>query len=289
MIKFKNVGKQIGDFALQNLSFELPGGYLMGLIGENGAGKTSLLHLLLGLYQPDCGEIRLFGKRYDGAECEIRNQIGCVLLDDGLFLADTKLIDNAAMFGRYYSGYDGEKLLDYCVQFSLNPQSRWKTLSKGEKLKFQFAFALAHQPKLLVLDEPAANFDPEFRGQFDHIITSFISTGERSVILATHQMQELDQIADYVMFLHHGKLVFSTEKETLTSGLRIVKGEACDINRLKEGMVICKEFKSYGATALVRHEAGDIYGSTLTVSIPTMEEVMYYLIKSGKLEGGCVC
>ncbi len=284
MIKFEKVSKQIGSFALQDISFTLPGGYLMGLIGENGAGKTSLLHLILGLYMPDDGDIRISGNSYDNAECEIRNQTGFVLLDQELFLANATLLNNGDLFGRYYTAYNREKLLDYCGQFSLDSGRRWKTLSKGEKLKFQFAFALAHEPKLLVLDEPTANFDPEFRKQFLHIVTEFISSGERSVILATHQTKELDQIADYILFLHQGRLVFSTEKETLTDCLRLVQGDAYQVNLLKQSRVICKEVKSYAASALVRHCAGERYDSRLTVNVPTIEEIMYYLMKSGKLD-----
>ena len=112
MIKFEKVSKQIGDFALQDISFTLPGGYLMGLIGENGAGKTSLLHLILGLYMPDDGDIRISGNSYDDAECEIRNQTGFVLLDQELFLANATLLNNGDLFGRYYTAYNREKLLD---------------------------------------------------------------------------------------------------------------------------------------------------------------------------------
>ena len=101
MIKFEKVSKQIGSFALQDISFTLPGGYLMGLIGENGAGKTSLLHLILGLYMPDDGDIRISGNSYDDAECEIRNQTGFVLLDQELFLANATLLNNGDLFGRY--------------------------------------------------------------------------------------------------------------------------------------------------------------------------------------------
>lgn len=282
MIKLENVNKYLGGFSLQNISFELPKGYIMGVIGENGAGKTSLLNLLLGLYQPDSGRIEILGYDYKNAEREIRNEIGYVLLDEDLFLSDLRLIDHADMLGKYYINYDRGILLAYCGKFSLNPHKRWKSLSKGEKLKFQFAFAIAHQPKLLVLDEPTANFDPEFREKFLQIISEFINDGEHSVILATHQLQELDQIADYITFLHQGKLIFSVDKETLTDKLRIVKGETYKVNLLRQEQVIHKEVGDYAATALVRHRRIDTYDNALTVNIPTIEEIMYHLVKSSK-------
>ena len=282
MVRFENVDKRLGDFNLQNITFELQPGYLMGLIGENGAGKTSILNLILGLYQPDAGNVEIFGCKYYGEESRIRNQIGYVLTYDGLFLANLRLDDNANLFGKYYKCYDKKKLYTYCDAFELNVKKKWRELSKGERLKFQFAFALSHRARLLVLDEPTANFDPEFRKQFLHLVTSFMKDGECSVILATHQLQELDQIADYITLLHCGKLIFSVEKERLTERFRIVRGEDYKINRLRQERVVCRETKGYVSAALVRHRKIDTYDPALTVSIPTTEEILYYFIKSGQ-------
>lgn len=279
MVKLDSVRKGLRNFVLQDISFELPKGYIMGLIGENGAGKTSLLNLILGLYQPDSGTVQLFDKTYTSNECEIRNNISYVLSDNDLFLANTKLVDNAKMFGKYYEYYSEHMLACYCRQFSLDLHMKWKHLSKGERLKFQFAFALSHQPKLLVLDEPTANFDPEFREQFLHIITDFVNDGEHSVILATHQTQDLDRVADYVAFLHQGKQVFYMDKEALMERFRLVQGEEYKVNLLKQERLVYKEKKEYVTAALVRHRKIDSYDRQLDVSVPTIEDIMYYLVK----------
>lgn len=280
MIRFEKVSKQIGNFSLQDVSFVLPKGYIMCLIGENGAGKTSLLNLILGLYRPDHGSVRIFDCEYKMDERYIRNQIGYVLLDTDLFLANSKLMDQADLIGKYYAGYNRAVLQKYCTDFSLDVRKKWKRLSKGEQLKFQFAFALSHQPELLVLDEPTANFDPEFREQFLHIITEFIRDGEHSVILATHQLQEADRIADYIAFLHQGRLLYAGEKEQLADMYRMVKGEVYKINLLNKERIVCQEIKQYTASALVRHTKNVTYDSKLTVSTPTLEEIMYYFIKA---------
>lgn len=280
MVRFENVDKQLGDFFLQNIHFELPPGYIMGLIGENGAGKTSILNLMLGLYHPDAGNVKVFGCDYREEESRIRNQIGYVLAEDDLFWENLRLDDNANLFGKYYEHYDQNRLHAYCDDFDLDLKKKWRELSAGEKLKFQFAFALSHQAKLLILDEPTANFDPEFRKQFLHMITSFIKNGDCSVILATHQLQELDQIADYITMIHCGKLVFSMEKEILTERFRIVKGEDYKINLLRQEQVIYKETKEYASSALVRRRKIDMYDPALAVSVPTMEEILYCFVKS---------
>ena len=286
MLKLEHVEKRLGDFCLQDISFELPKGYIMGLIGENGAGKTTLLNIILGLYQPDNGKVKLFNKEYVNAEQLIRNQISYVLTDENLFLPDISLSDNVGLFGKYYDNYEKDSLFDYCRQFSLDTGKKWKHISKGEKLKFQFAFALSHHSRLLVLDEPAANFDPAFQEQFLHMLTQFVSSGESSVILVTHQLSQLDRIADYITFLHRGKMVCSTEKETLTDSFRLVKGEEYKINLINQERIVYKEKNHYGVSALVRHCSMDSYDAALTVTIPVLEEMMYYFIKSGKLDEG---
>ncbi len=284
MIKFTEVQKRLGNFCLEDLTFDLPNGYIMGLIGENGAGKTSLLNLILGLYQPDSGLVQVFGKKYKDEECSIRNAIGYVLADEDLFTAGMKLVENAAMYGKYYKNYNEHIFADYCMKFSLDLNRKWNSLSKGEKLKFQFAFALSHDSKLLILDEPTANFDPQFREQFLHAVTDFVKDGERSVILATHQLQDLDQMADYIMLLHQGRLIFSCEKETLVDRFRMIKGEEYKINLLKQERVIYKETGDYAASALVWHRRIDTYDRQLTLSVPTIEEIMYFLMRSGRLD-----
>ena len=198
MIQLDKVSKKLGIFELKDISFSLPAGYICGIAGRNGAGKTTLLHLLSGLYQPDSGAVMIFDSRYDTQEKQIHDSLGVVLNED-LMMKHLNLEKNGDYFGTYYSGYQKEQLLSYLKQFGLEKNRKFGKLSKGEKLKYQFAFALSCNPKLLILDEPTANFDVEFRKDFLKLLQEFIADGQKSVVLATHLMEDIDRLADYLI------------------------------------------------------------------------------------------
>ena len=277
MISIKHLEKQLkGTKILKDISMELPKGYIMGLIGPNGAGKTTLLHVILGLYRADEGSVRVLG--CDPAKEEnVRNEIGYVLAEE-LFAGSLSLLENARLYGKFYSRFDEKVFLDYCKRFELRTGDKLARHSKGEKMKFQFAFALAHAPKLLVLDEPTSSFDPEFRDSFLKIITGFIADGEHSVILATHQTRDLDRVADYVTLLDKGEVVFTGERTALEDGYRLLTAEDYKIRLLPQTMIVGKECTPYGTRALVRHRRQDVYDSDYTVAVPSLEEIMYYTL-----------
>lgn len=275
MIEVRGLSKKLKNFQLDNLSFTIPTGYICGLIGQNGAGKTTLLHLLLGLYQADEGELLFDGMTYANEEKRIHNKIGTVLTEE-LFDASLSLIQNGDAYGRYYDAYDKKAMEDYLELFGLEKNRKFGRLSKGEKLKCQFAFALSHDARLLILDEPTGNFDPEFREQFFKILKEFIADGSRSVVLATHLTEDLDCMADYLIYLEKGKQVFAGDIEKFRDSYRIVSGEAYKIKLLHKEKIIHMEENSYGAKALVVHSRLNHYDRELQVVYPSIEEFMYF-------------
>ena len=281
LIECREVNKHLGSFHLEQISFNLPKGYIMGLIGPNGAGKTSLIHLKLGLYQADEGEILIDGKSYDKNEQEIRDITGTVLLED-LFDNALTLYQNGMAYGSFYKNYSEEVLERYLNRFSLDGNRKFKELSKGEKLKFQFAFALSHDAKLLVLDEPTGNFDVAFREEFFKVLKEFIADGERSVVLSTHLTEDLDRIADYICYLEKGKLLFAGDIETLHDTYRLVTGEEYKVKLLRKEDIIHMEKGGYGTKALIKYRPRHQYDAALTVTVPTIEELMYFMTKKGK-------
>ena len=147
LVEFQNVRKRLGKFTLEDITFALPKGYIMGLIGPNGVGKTSLIHLMLGLYEPAEGQVRMTGKTFEDDREDILNQIGTVLVED-IYDGALTLLQNGREYGRFYREYSEESFLEYLKRFGLEEKRLYRKLSKGEKLKFQFAFALAHNPSL---------------------------------------------------------------------------------------------------------------------------------------------
>lgn len=218
------------------------------------------------------------GMSYDSNEERIHDMTGTVLIEE-LFETAYSIKSNADRFGKYFSKYSWERMAGYLERFRLEPLKKFGKLSKGEKLKCQFAFALSHDPKLLALDEPTGNFDPDFREQFFQIIQEFIADGTKSVILATHLTDDLDRLTDYLIYLENGRQIFAGDIESFRSGYRIVSGERYKINLLPGEKIVHIEDKNYGSKALVKHSRLNRYDGTLQVTYPSIEEFMYFYSK----------
>ena len=275
MIDCNNVSKRFTSFSLKNITFNLPAGYICGLIGENGSGKTTLINILSGLYSYD-GKIRISGRDYCNHEYDIKQDIGVVVHGD-IFEAKESLISNANYFGRFYKKYSENLLENYLERFNLNDKKKYKELSKGEKLKFALAFALAHEPRLLLLDEPGANFDIEFRKEFNSLLREFIVDGTRSVILSTHIISDVETFADYILFLKNGEQILFGDVETIREKYRMVSGEKYKIKLLKDRIIYLEEGR-ISCNALVKHDKQG-YDRELKVWEPGIDELMYYIGK----------
>ncbi len=281
LLKLESICKRLGKFKINNISLELPEGYILGLIGPNGSGKTSLIHIILGLYKADVGELLIDGMGYEDSEVEIRNIIGTVLLDE-LFDHSASLRENGVNYGAYYKNFSVDTLEMYMERFGLDGSRKFKKLSKGEKLKFQFAFSLSYGAKLLILDEPIGNFDPQFRKEFFAVLKEYIADGTKSVILSTHLTEDLDKLADYILYIEKGNTIFSGDIEKLRDSYRLVTGEKYKINLIQQDRIIHKEEGNYGTKALVAHRPRYTYDKELTVAVPSLEELMYFVTRRDK-------
>lgn len=276
-LKVEHLNKSFSTFSLKDISFELPEGYICCLIGENGAGKTTLLNILTNLYAYDHGEISYGELEYAHHICEIKEQIGFVLHGD-LFDLNRTLVGNGNYYGSFYKKYDPAVLMKYLQRFSLSETKKYRHLSKGEKLKFAFAFALSHDPSLLLLDEPEANFDPDFRKEFHQALRDFTADERHSVIFSTHMTTEVEQLADYILFLKDGKNILFGDIEKVRASYRMAAGEKYKIKLLGDAVIHMEEGE-FGCKALFRKN-GKKPDFSLKVWEPSIEELMYYIVKS---------
>jgi len=290
MLRVENLNKEIINLALKDISFHLPKGYIMGLIGVNASGKSSLIKTIINIYHKDSGKVYIDGLSMDEEERKAKNLMG-IVLDENFYEPNLSVSDNAKYFGKYFEHYDHELFIRYCRRFNVDTKKKLGKLSKGQQMKFQIAFALSHNAKLFIMDEPTANLDQAFRQEFMEIMQDLISDGERSILLATHQTDTLDQIADYITLLHKGRIVFSMSKEVLMDKYILLSGEADKINALPKDLVVYRENGIYRSMAMIykpdtknclRNSYDEIIeNARLTKVRPTIEEIMYFMIKGG--------
>lgn len=299
MLRVEHLSKEIMNFELKDISFHLPKGYIMGLVGVNASGKSSLIKTIINIYHRDSGDIYVDGLSMAKEERAIKNKMG-IVLDENYYELNLSTEENAQFFGNYFTDYDHHIFLRYCRRFHVDTKKKLKKLSKGQLMKFQIAFALSHHAQLFIMDEPTANLDQAFRLEFTDIMQDIIADGEKSILLATHQTDTLDQIADYITLMHKGKLVFSMSKEILFDKYILLSGDGSRINSLPEEMIVHRENGIYNSMALIynpnsiRNEyaiaatVGENSNNKIIPEIteltqlkPTMEEIMYFLIKGG--------
>ena len=214
MLEVRGLTKKYVSFTLHEVSFTLEPGYILGLTGRNGAGKTTLLHQLVHPDTAGGGSVLINGIDARKEPLRAKQEIG-VLMEDMPFLFDWSLEQNGTLLGAYYERFSMEKFLGYLQQFDLSRGARYRELSRGMRMKFQLAFALAHEPKLLLMDEATGGLDVVFRREFYYLLQEAVEKEMVSVIIATHVTEDLDKVADYVAFLDHGRMRFYESKEEL--------------------------------------------------------------------------
>lgn len=214
------VRSQMGNrtkFIVQNVNFSLEPGYLMCLLGKNGSGKSTLLQLLYGIMPVDQGSVSWFGKKtYDNAEL-VRQEVAYVGEETGFFESRT-IRENVEILSLLYIEFKYDKWNDYLKQFGLKNISetqRFSEFSTGQKRQIQLAFALARSPKLLLLDEPTANLDPVFRVEFMELLQHLMAIEETSIIISTHILDDVEEIADYIGVMRDGEMVLFGDRESV--------------------------------------------------------------------------
>ncbi len=274
-IIIENLQKHYGDFTLDIPRLTLPSGCILGLIGENGAGKSTTIRLLLDLIQKSYGEITVLGEKTGTAAYEtIKEDIG-VVFDEPGFPPALKGRQIADVLSRVYKRWDGERFAALAEQFGLPLEKKFHQYSRGMKMKLSIAAALSHDPKLLILDEATSGLDPVVRDEILDIFMEFTRDESHSILVSSHIVSDLEKLCDYVAFLHRGKLILWEEKDRLSEKYGVLPCAAKDIPLYKNALR-GKRISAYGAQILVEKAKLPAGTAVLPVGV---EELFVYLVK----------
>ena len=279
LLQVQNVRKSYPEFTLSDVSLELPEGYIMGLIGPNGSGKTTLIRLILHLLHRDGGDIQVFGLDNIRHERAIKQRLG-VVFDNTYFLEDWRIADVEPTLKPFYDHWDHDQYVHLLERFGLSPTKKIKELSRGQKTKLTLATALVHNARLLILDEPTSGLDPVSRVEMLDILQGYVEDGKHSVLFSTHITSDLERVADFITYLHKGKLAFSGSKEDFLLSFRIVRGD--NLLLLPEHHLKCIGIRQHssGFEALIHTQDEPMFASFLCER-PSIEEIMVYTAKEG--------
>lgn len=275
-LEIRGLTKHYKDFTLGPLDLTLPGGTICGLVGENGAGKSTTMKLILGVCEADSGSVTVLG-RDNHAEAFIRTKadLGVVLDDPGIPQCLTALQVGKIMAG-IYPNWDADAYAELCRKFALPTNKKFKDYSRGMKMKQGLAVALAHHPKLLLLDEATSGLDPVVRDELIDMLLDFARDEDHAVLVSSHIVSDLEKLCDTIAFLHKGKLLLCEDKDALRDEYALWHGTAEQLAELDDSAILSRRTTPYGAEALVRRD-GVPAGSPLTpVSI---EELFVQMVK----------
>lgn len=278
-LEVRNLRKDYGDFVLDKLSFTLPRGVIMGLIGENGAGKSTTINCILNEIQKDAGEILIFDKDNITDEKEIKSKLG-VVFDENHFPDIFTPLEIGRFMAGIYSGWEWPTYRQFLEKFELPKGKKIKDFSKGMKVKLAFAVALSHNAELLILDEATSGLDPIIRDDVLDMLIDFVQDESHSVLVSSHITSDLEKVADYITFIHKGKLIFSHDKDDLVDNYGIVNCGAAVFDVLDKTMVVAYRKEDYQYKVLVRdrNRASKNYPKAI-VSPATIEEIMLFYVK----------
>ena len=236
LLEVEGLTKKYPKFTLKNVSFSLEQGRIMGLIGKNGAGKSTTLKSMLNMVCPDKGTIKMLGHDFRQDEESCKQNIG-VVLGSIQFYQDKKLQTITGVTKRFYQNWDDAAYRKYMSMFELDEQKQVKQLSEGMKVKYLIALALSHDAKLLIFDEPTSGLDPVAREDLLELFQQLVKDGKRSILFSTHITSDLDKCADDITYIKNGEIIASSDKASFIQTFQSLKAPGEDNLNLEEIMV----------------------------------------------------
>ncbi len=275
-LEIKQLNKNYKSFSLNDVSFQLEKGYIMGFIGANGAGKTTTLKSILNMIHIDSGHINVLGKNFIEHELELKQAIGYAFGGIDYYTRNkVKKVTNVVK--SFYSNWNEDTYHYYMKKFNLDENKKIIELSAGMKVNYNLALALSHGATLLILDEPTSGLDPVARDLLLDIFQELVEDGEISILFSTHITSDLEKCADYITYISDGSIVNSLEKNDFLNTYRLLNGSSEQLELVKDHMISYKT-NSFGFTGLIHTNEFDST-TGINVAIPNLEEIMVYYSK----------
>ena len=272
-----HVSRRLGDFELRDVNLTLPKGCILGLVGENGAGKSTTIRLLTGELRPDSGTVSVLDAEPGSPDFRsVKERLG-VVLDDAWFPEILNARQVGTMMAMTYESWDAELYESYLARFALPREKNFKDYSRGMRMKLAIAVALAHRPEVLLLDEATAGLDPIVRDEVLEIFREFIEAEDHAILISSHILSDLEKLCDYIAFLHQGKLLFCQEKDRLLETYGLFVGTRQQAEALAEDAVLAREDSGFGGVrAIVRRDA---VPACLPLEKPTVEDIILAMVR----------
>ncbi len=275
-VNIKNMTKDFGTFSIRNLNLSIPQGYITGIVGKNGAGKTTIIKSILGMMPLEEGEISVLGMPLEKNEITIKDKIG-IVMNDGCFYEALSLVKMKNIISKFYTQWDEKAFQHYMDYFQLPPLKKVKELSTGMRAKYNIALALSHHADLIIMDEPSSGLDPVAREELMDILSDLMQSEEKTVILSTHITSDLDRTADYIVLVDNGQVLLHLPKDELLDTHRLLKGTTDQLSDNVKKHLISYKTNSYGFEALTNNAPLlRSLSSKFVFEKPTVEDILRF-------------
>ena len=275
MLKVENISKHYPGFSLENIGFSLPKGYIMGYVGPNGSGKTTTLNIITGMCRSESGQVLIDGTACEKDPVSYKKSIGYIG-DESFFPVQMKMKEMKTIWKDFYPDFNEEEFNRMEEEWELPEHKKIGDFSRGMKVKLMFASVFARKTKLLILDEATNGLDPVVRMDILKLLQEYIADGEKSVLFSTHILSDLEQIADYIFFIHNGKKIFYDAKDEVLENYLLVKGDLREIDESLKRELIGVEENSFGFEAILPSDKAGLLSGKQVFEKPQIDQIMVH-------------
>lgn len=276
-IEIKDLVKQFDNFKLGPINLTIPKGTIVGYIGQNGAGKSTTIKLLLGLLNKDSGEIKILDE-INPSSVGLKDKLG-IVFDDLLVPEEMTLIDVEKFCSRVYSKWNKNSFYKFKEKFNLPEKKIIKNYSRGMKMKLSMAVALSHNAELLILDEATSGLDPIVREEILDLLLDFMQDENHTILISSHILSDLEKVADYIAFINDGKILFMETKDELKENYGICTLSNEEVTSIDEEAIVGRRVHSFGQELLVKK---NLIPNGIIFQKPSIEDIMIYFVKGAK-------